>query len=627
MSCRTVKIESDMIGRGFKDIIHGQNHADLDLFMSSFRNKAMISAMDLQLHYNDSVACMHFFGYKDDDRFIICAGSDLEDMLALCVDPAVKVQSNRDVLIHRFITALLTQQRGTGADAHIFDDLSRLNNEVINTNRELAKRNLEIFLEKEMNRVAIASIGEAVVATDVHGKITIMNATAEYLTGWSSKDTVGKDVAEVVRFVHGVEERPLHHLFHTSIEQGIISSLPKDAVLIRRDGKKLSVSDSIAPIKDTSGRTNGVVITFRDISERRRAEEALTASEERFREIFNHANDGIQIHEWAEFGLPGRFIDVNEVSCRALGYSREEMLHMQPSDISTGYHDPPIEKVLESLRNNGSAKFETEHRSKDGSIISVEINDRILELNGRKVMIGVIRDITERKRTQKALQQANAKLGILNSVTRHDMLNQITIINGFLELSRLKETDPALIEYFDKISRAAGNVKKQIAFTKDYQDMGIKAPAWVLVGSQTADAFAMLNPPGVTLEDATGGVEVLADRLAEKVPYNLIDNSMRHGGHVTHIRMSAEQVGDAKLIIYQDDGVGISAKDRKHLFEKGFGKNTGLGLFLIREILAITGINIVENGQAGQGVRFEMLVPAGAWRRSQAEKKTDAFKK
>jgi signal transduction histidine kinase len=117
------------------------------------------------------------------------------------------------------------------------------------------------------------------------------------------------------------------------------------------------------------------------------------------------------------------------------------------------------------------------------------------------------------------------------------------------------------------------------------------------------------------LEDLTDEVELLTDPLADKVPYNLVDNSIRHGKKVSRIRMSAEQVGDSMMIVYEDDGVGISAEDRERLFEKGFGKNTGYGLFLIREILAITGITIVENGKVGKGVRFEMLVPPGAWRR------------
>ena len=108
----------------------------------------------------------------------------------------------------------------------------------------------------------------------------------------------------------------------------------------------------------------------------------------------------------------------------------------------------------------------------------------------------------------------------------------------------------------------------------------------------------MLHPAGVELEDDTKGVELFADPLAEKVPYNLIDNSMRHGEHVSRIRVSVEPKGDAVPIIYEDNGVGISDEDRKRLFEKGFGKNTGFGLFLCREILAITGITIMETGKA-----------------------------
>jgi signal transduction histidine kinase len=97
--------------------------------------------------------------------------------------------------------------------------------------------------------------------------------------------------------------------------------------------------------------------------------------------------------------------------------------------------------------------------------------------------------------------------------------------------------------------------------------------------------------------------------------YNLIDNSLHYGGNkMTAIRITAEEQGGNLRIIYEDDGVGISAGDKKQLFTKGFGKHTGLGLFLSREILSITGITITENGEQGKGVRFEITVPNGAWR-------------
>ena len=109
--------------------------------------------------------------------------------------------------------------------------------------------------------------------------------------------------------------------------------------------------------------------------------------------------------------------------------------------------------------------------------------------------------------------------------------------------------------------------------------------------------------------------EIFADRLFEKVFYNLIDNALRYGGAgMKTIRVSSQEIDTCLLIVCEDDGVGISAEDKKRLFTRGFGKNTGLGLFLSREILAITGITIKETGEPGKGARFEITVPKGMWR-------------
>jgi signal transduction histidine kinase len=110
-------------------------------------------------------------------------------------------------------------------------------------------------------------------------------------------------------------------------------------------------------------------------------------------------------------------------------------------------------------------------------------------------------------------------------------------------------------------------------------------------------------------------VKVLADPLFEKIFYNLIDNTLRYGGDGTkHIQISSEETTHGLTIIVEDDGAGVAAEDRPHLFTKGFGKNTGLGLFLTREILSITGIEIRETGMPGKGARFEITVPKGTYR-------------
>ncbi|MFA4876872.1 MAG: PAS domain S-box protein [Methanoregula sp.] len=144
--------------------------------------------------------------------------------------------------------------------------------------------------------------------------------------------------------------------------------------------------------------------------QKRRSEEALRMSELKFRDIFNNTTDAIHIHEIRDDGTPGRFTDVNDVACRLLGYTKEEMLAKTPLDIATGYHNPPMEAVIEEQRTSGSARFETEHRTKEGTTIPVEVNTHVVTIQGRKVMLGVVRDITERKKAETLLRNFNEQL-------------------------------------------------------------------------------------------------------------------------------------------------------------------------------------------------------------------------
>ena len=110
-------------------------------------------------------------------------------------------------------------------------------------------------------------------------------------------------------------------------------------------------------------------------------------------------------------------------------------------------------------------------------------------------------------------------------------------------------------------------------------------------------------------------LEVYADPLFDKVFYNLIENALAYGGdQLTTIRISTRESDSGLMIVCEDNGAGISEPDKKRLFERGYGKHTGLGLYLSREILLITGITITENSRPGSGARFEITVPKGAWR-------------
>jgi PAS domain S-box-containing protein len=262
----------------------------------------------------------------------------------------------------------------------------------------------------------------------------------------------------------------------------------------------------------------------------------------------------------------------------------------------------------------------------DGKIHSAEILEK--NLNGTFLVttspiydaagtitgtVHIMHDVTESRRAEDAIRIANKKLNMLSSITRHDILNQVMGLRAFLEISKETEKDPVRLEYIEKEVNIAEAIARQIEFTRYYQDIGVEVPVWHHLRTIIMEQAGQLNLAGIALELPEKDIQVFADPLIGKVFYNLIENSLRHGGRLTRIGFSVREHDSGAIIIYWDDGVGISSVDKAKLFTRGFGKHTGLGLFLSREILAITGITIAENGEPGKGVRFEIAVPKNAY--------------
>jgi signal transduction histidine kinase len=208
-----------------------------------------------------------------------------------------------------------------------------------------------------------------------------------------------------------------------------------------------------------------------------------------------------------------------------------------------------------------------------------------------------------------AIQEANRKLGLLNSITRHDIINQLTMIQGFTQVAAAKEQDPVIGNYLGKINAGSATIHRQIDFMKTYQELGVGSPAWFRL-----DATVGRAAPDIVCSETCRDIEVFADPMLEKVFFNLSDNATRHGGHVTRITVGCIKAQDTLVIVVEDDGTGIPDNEKEQIFEKGFGKHSGFGLFLAREILSITGITIRENGVPGNGARFEIIVPKGKFR-------------
>jgi two-component system, sensor histidine kinase and response regulator len=221
----------------------------------------------------------------------------------------------------------------------------------------------------------------------------------------------------------------------------------------------------------------------------------------------------------------------------------------------------------------------------------------------------------ERRRMEKALDEANKKLSLLSSITRHDINNQLLTLNGFVELLHSEIPDPAYEHYFSRITKACSQITAMIRFTREYEKIGIRAPVWQDLPDLVTSAEKGIIPGQLTLKnDLPAGTEVFADPLIVKVISNLIDNAIRHGGPIAMIRFSVESRNGDRIIVCEDDGAGVVHEEKERIFDWAFGKNTGFGLPISREILNITGIAIRETGEPGRGARFEMTVPPGKFR-------------
>ena len=223
---------------------------------------------------------------------------------------------------------------------------------------------------------------------------------------------------------------------------------------------------------------------------------------------------------------------------------------------------------------------------------------------------GANQDITDRKRAEQALERANRKLSLLNTITRHDITNQISILRGNLGLVIGSIDDPEVRKRLENVDASSQIILDQIRFTKEYQDMGSSAPLWQSISSIINGSLLVHEVKDLLLGEDAAGLSIYADPMLPKVFNNLMENTLRYGSRPATVRITSRPDEGSMVLVYEDIGPGIPSHEKEKIFEKGFGKGTGLGLFLSREILAITGIAIQETGSWGHGVRFEISIPS-----------------
>jgi PAS domain S-box-containing protein len=311
--------------------------------------------------------------------------------------------------------------------------------------------------------------------------------------------------------------------------------------------------------------------------------------------------------------MEGKITMISPAGARQAGFgSPEEMLGLDLAQ--TLYADPQErKKFLTMLARKGSVNaYPLVLKDRMGHKYHVTASSHYFtDDEGRRLGVeGIVHDITHLRQAEDALREANRKLNLLNSITRHDVANQLTVLLGYTQLAMVKNPDPIIADFLKKIESVTTLIGRQIDFSKTYQELGVHDPGW----QGLDDIFARTKPKEILFSSSCTGAEIFADPMLEKVFANLFGNAVMHGERVSRITVRCEPKGDHLLITVEDNGVGIPLDLKQKIFKKGFGKNTGFGLFLAREILGITGISIHETGRHGSGARFEITVPKDGFR-------------
>ncbi|MEA2034114.1 MAG: PAS domain S-box protein [Euryarchaeota archaeon] len=496
------------------------------------------------------------------------------------------------------------EYHGSPAGIITADDITKL---------KLAEK--KISRSEVLYRTVFENTGTAMAIIDKKGIITLANHEMENISGCFRNELEGR--IKITRFIaeYDLSRMKKYHLQRRVDPESVPDRY--EFTFINSEGDAIPALINIEEIPGTENSVCSII----NISERKKTMEALTESKNKLVSLLVSLIEGIPDPICMK-NVNGRHLLVNKAFRNSVGLKYTEIRgktnkELLPPDLAERY-DVSDEMVMskgEIVRD----KYQiTDVNGKDVFYDTIKIP--LFDNKGNvKGLIGISRDITEMHIFHDALKDANKKLNLLSDITRHDILNQITGLSGYTELlEEILPDDPDMQKYISAIGGMTELIAEKISFTRDYQDMGIKNPEWQdvyeVVRSKASLLPAFLPPNGITLDIETGSLEVLADPMLGKVFFNLLDNAIRHGGDVTEIWVSFHKRDGKVVLVFEDNGDGVSEDIKEHIFDQGFGRGSGLGLFLVKDILDITGISISETGGEGKGARFEIVVPAGYYR-------------
>jgi PAS domain S-box-containing protein len=480
----------------------------------------------------------------------------------------------------------------------------------------------------------LRSIGDAVIATDSNGRVHFMNAIAESLTGWTTHDARGLSLPEVFRIEDELSREAAPDIAAKVLQDRAVVALANHTVLITRDGSRIPIDDSAAPIHDGHGNITGVVLVFRDVTLRRRAQRQLEESESRYRLLFEDNPQPM----WVYDSVTLAFLAVNHAATARYGYTCEEFLSMTLKDIRPPEDIPALIEHTRIATRTYHTDGPWRHRTKDGAILYVEIDAHPIQFGDVAACLVMASDVTDRRRLEEELRQSQKleAVGQLAGGIAHDFNNLLTVIEGYAEMIRSDLAPGAphrqsVEEILVAAQRAASLTSQLLAFSRRQILQPIRLNLSGNVSS-TRRMLTRLLGENIQIQTVLGpGLwDVHADPgQIDQIILNLSVNArdaMEHGGiltietaNVPHGAPPADLPPDLPnedlvRLSVSDTGQGMDEETMRHIFEPFFttkevGRGTGLGLSTVYGIVKQSGGHIHVSSQLHKGSTFSIYLP------------------
>ncbi|MBN1244416.1 PAS domain S-box protein [Candidatus Bathyarchaeota archaeon] len=481
------------------------------------------------------------------------------------------------------------------------------------TSRDITdRRKIEQTLRESEGkyRKLFDEVMDAIFVADAETGILIdCNRAATELTGKAKSELMGMHQ----RFLHPETERKgkFSETFakHRADKEGHVIN----SQIVTKNGEIID-----AVIKGSLVEVNGKKMLqgiFRDVTERKKVEEKI-----RFQaRLLNAIGQAVTAAD-----IDGKIIYWNHAAEQLYGWTEAEVLGRNiMKNLLQDIFQQDAQGVLSHLSGNKSWTGEAILKRRDGTALSVIVTTSPITNDEGEIIgiLGVSTDITEQKWMQEIFNEAiakvvelNEKLQVVESLTRHDIRNKLSALNGriFLLKKRLRDNTEAL-SHLKEVEIASQQILRIMEFEKNYVQVGSEELKNIAVERYVAEAALLFSDlKGAKLINECSGLTVIADSMLRQLLYNMMDNTLKYGEKTSRIRVHYKEEEDQLKLIYEDDGVGISDEEKSKLFQEGYGKGTGFGLYLIKRICEGYGWKIQETGKHGKGVQFTMTIPKNA---------------